>query len=82
MCVFLVRFLFCPQTAAPGKNSGIFPEISKDDLIAFLHAPTIQLLSDKDGICTYCDHTLDDTHLITFEFSELFDDLCYLSIDG
>ena len=64
------------------KNSGIFPEISKDGLIASLHAPTIQLLSDKDGICTYCDHTLDDTHLITFEFSELFDDLCYLSIDG
>ena len=63
-------------------NSGIFPDLSRDTLIASLNKPTIQLLSDHDGVCTYCNHTLDDIHIITFEFSALFDDLCYFSIDG
>ena len=64
------------------SNSGIIPSVSKDTLIASLNMPTIQLLSDKDGACTYCDHALDDMHIITFEFSALFDDFCYLSVDG
>ena len=63
-------------------NRGIFPDLSQDTLIASLNKPTIQLLSDHDGVCTYYNHTLDDIHIITFEFSSLFDDLCYFSIDG
>lgn len=64
------------------NECGFFTNISKDRLMVSLNTPTIQLLSDKDGACTYCNHTLDDMHIITFEFSALFDDLCYLSIDG
>lgn len=64
------------------RDSGIFPTISKDSLMASLNMPTIQLLSDQDAACAYYDHALDDTHIITFEFSALFDDLCYLSVDG
>ena len=64
------------------SECGFFPNVSKETLIVSLNTPTIQLLSDKDGACTYCNHTLDDMHIITFEFSALFDDLCYLSIDG
>lgn len=64
------------------NDSGIFPIVSKESLIASLNTPSIQLLSDKDGACTYFNHTLDDMHIITFEFSALFDDLCYLTIDG
>ena len=63
-------------------SSGIFPGISKDTLMSSLNMPTIQLLSDHDGACTYYDHALDDTHILTFEFSALFDNFCYLSVDG
>lgn len=73
---------FMLEDEAFDSNCGIFPVVSKKGLIASLNTPTIQLLSDKDGACTYCNHTLDDMHIITFEFSALFDDLCYLSIDG
>ena len=73
---------FMLENEAFNCKSGIFPNISKDTLIVSLNKPTIQLLSDKDGACTYCNHTLDDMHIITFEFSALFDGLCYLSIDG
>ena len=64
------------------SECGFFPNVSKDMLIASLNTPSIQLLSDKDGACTYCNHTLDNVHIITFEFSALFEELCYLSIDG
>ena len=64
------------------SECGFFPNVSKNMLITSLNSPTIQLLSDKDGACTYCNHTLDDMHIITFEFSALFDDLCFLSVDG
>lgn len=73
---------FMLEDEAFDNDSGIFPDVSKERLITSLNTPTIQLLSDKDGACTYCNHTLDDMHIITFEFSALFDDLCYLSIDG
>lgn len=73
---------FMLEDEAFDSESGFFPNVSKETLIASLNTPTIQLLSDKDGACTYCNHTLDDMHIITFEFSALFDDLCYFAIDG
>lgn len=73
---------FMLEDEAFDNECGFFSNVSKETLTASLNTPTIQLLSDKDGACTYCNHTLDDMHIITFEFSALFDDLCYFAIDG
>ena len=64
------------------SDDGIFPHQNKETVLSSLGTPSILLLSNNDGQCSYCNHTLDDTHIISFEFSDIFDDLYDLSIVG
>ena len=64
------------------RDDGIFPDQNKETLLPALGTPSILLLSNNDGQCSYCNQTLDDTHIISFEFSDIFDDLYDLTIEG
>lgn len=64
------------------RDDGIFPNQNKETLLPALGAPSIFILSNQDGQCSYCNHTLDDTHIISFEFSDIFDNLYDLTMEG
>lgn len=56
-----------------------FGEFTPGELIEALGAPCIDL--DRETI-SYLEHSLDDTHIIEFEYSGLLEEFSYLSIDG
>lgn len=53
---------------------------SVDELISKLGKPQIYI---DNGQAVYCDHELDQTHIISFEFlADDFSNIHYISIDG
>lgn len=59
--------------------SDLFGELSAEKIIRSLGKPVIYLDS---SLVTYPEQTLDDIHIIEFEFDGLLDEFSYLSIDG
>lgn len=62
--------------------TSFYPNISLDVLINSLKEPEIRILDNNSGVLSYCNHTLDNEHVISLEFKGLFEELYYLSIDG
>ena len=56
-----------------------FGEMSSETLIQSLGAPLSDLGRET---VTYLEHTLDDVHIIEFEYAGILDELFYLTIDG
>lgn len=54
----------------------------KKELIEKLNAPTIRIINENEATISYCNHTLDKTHIISFEFMGIFNQMAYLIIDG
>jgi len=53
---------------------------SAEEVKSKLGRPVIE---PERGVATYCDHQLDDTHIISFEFEgSSFDKIFYVAIDG
>lgn len=68
-------------------EDGEFGGITTEQLKSSLNKPEIRLLAGNDripktGVCTYCNQTLDDEHIFSFEFVNVFEDLDYFTIDG
>lgn len=59
-----------------------YPNITLDMLISSLKKPQIRIMDSNSGVLSYCNHTLDNEHIISLEFKGLFEELYYLSIDG
>ena len=58
----------------------IFGVQSVEQVIEQLGQPTIDA---ENGIITYCEHTMDDVHIITVEFADdNFSEVQFVSIDG
>lgn len=58
----------------------MYGEISKEEVSQKLGKPIIDYMN---GTVTYCEQSLDDIHIFTFEFLDKeFKDLQYFSIDG
>ena len=58
---------------------GFFGKLDKAELPKALGRPRIDLDASE---VSYCGHTLDETHIISFEFSDGFETLENLAIDG
>ena len=59
--------------------SDFFGPLSVEKLIQSLGTPLVNLSNNS---ITYLEQTLDDTHIISFEFTGLLDKFFYLNIDG
>lgn len=57
----------------------IYGEIDKDKLPEMLGKPTIDLRTQQ---IMYIEQTLDDIHIIQFEYGDDFEEFYYFSIDG
>lgn len=63
-------------------NEGIsdfYGEFMPQEIINSLGKPTVDL---ERCLVSYYEHTLDDVHIIEFEYDGLLDELFYLNIDG
>jgi len=58
---------------------GFYGKLDKTELPRLLGRPQIDLDTSQ---VAYCEHTLDETHVIGFEFYDDFETLENLSIDG
>ncbi len=56
--------------------------MTEEELIESLGTPIIQIINENEGTLTYWNQSLDDEHIILFEFIGKFDELLNLSIDG
>lgn len=56
--------------------------ISIDELVNKLNNPIIRIINENYANISYCNQTLDNIHIISFEFIGVFEKLAYLSIDG
>jgi hypothetical protein len=68
-------------------EDGEFDCVTEEQLKTSLNKPEIRLLAGNDripktGVCTYCNQTLDDEHIFSFEFVNVFEDLDYFTIEG
>ena len=68
-------------------EDGEFDCVTEEQLKTSLNKPEIRLLVGNDripktGVCTYCNQTLDDEHIFSFEFVNVFEDLDYFTIEG
>lgn len=59
--------------------SDFFGELTPDKIIESLGTPTIDL---ERFLVTYLEHTLDEVHIIEFEYDGILDEFFYLNIDG
>ena len=57
----------------------IYGEVDKDKLPQLLGKPTINLSTFQ---IMYLEQTLDDSHIIEFEYGDDFEEFFYFSIDG
>ncbi len=57
----------------------VYGELDAEQIIDSLGAPLVDL--DRE-LVVYLEHTLDEEHIIEFEFSGILDELFYLNIDG
>ena len=60
----------------------VYGPLAPDALADRLGPPSVLLLDGRLGQITYCRSTLDAVHIIGLEFSGVFEELFYLSIDG
>lgn len=58
-----------------------FPDESVDTIMEKLHLPSIRI-DNSGGILTFCDHELDEDHIIDVEFNGLMDSFSSVEIDG
>lgn len=56
-----------------------YGELTPQEIIDSLGTPIIDL---ERCVVAYCEHTLDDEHVIEFEYDGILDELFYLSING
>ena len=66
------------------KDEGIrifFNNPSKERIIVGLKQPKLRIFNST-GVLTYCDHDLDDIHIIDLEFDGVLENFLYVSIDG
>lgn len=56
--------------------------ITSNELVNLLDIPNIRIMNENQASITYCNHKLDKTHIISFEFIGIFEKFAYLSIDG
>lgn len=56
--------------------------IKLNKLVNLLDIPNIRIMNENQASITYCNHKLDKTHIISFEFIGIFEKFAYLSIDG
>lgn len=56
--------------------------ITLNELVNLLDIPNIRIMNENHASITYCNHKLDKTHIISFEFIGIFEKFAYLSIDG
>lgn len=56
-----------------------YGELTPQEIIDSLGTPIIDL---ERYVVAYCEHTLDDEHVIEFEYDGILDELFYLSING
>jgi hypothetical protein len=59
--------------------------IAENEITEKLHEPSIKIFSwngNFDGMITYCNHELDEDHLIDVEFSGVLEEFDSVSIDG
>ena len=59
--------------------------VAENEIPEKLHEPTIRIFSWDgifDGVITYCNHKLDETHLIDVEFSGVLEKFDSVGIDG
>lgn len=59
-----------------------FDDVKKDEMSEKLHAPSIRILDENEGVISYCNHDYDDTHIIDIEFSGILEDFSNVAIDG
>lgn len=59
--------------------TSFYGDMSEDALMNALGKPTINL---DNGLMTYCEHTLDDSHVIDVEFDGIFEEIIEVRIDG
>lgn len=57
-------------------------DLTQNDILEKLNKPIIRIINENSGTVTYCNHTLDNTHIISFEFIGKFEKMAYLCIDG
>ena len=58
-----------------------YGNIGKEELTKSLNLPKIRVFPGY-GVIEYLNHTLDDEHIISLEFTNVFENLSYLAIDG
>lgn len=59
-----------------------YGNFDESELIKLLKKPTIRIIRENEGVLSYCNHRLDDEHIISFEFLGDFSKMAYLTIDG
>lgn len=58
-----------------------YPKVSIEEIIHKLHLPVLRV-GPNDGILTYCNHELDDEHLLDLEFGGILETFFSVSVDG
>ena len=58
-----------------------YGNIGKEELTRSLNLPKIRVFPGY-GVIEYLKHTLDDEHIISLEFTNIFENLSYLAIEG
>ncbi len=59
-----------------------YPEETVDSIIKKLNLPILNMWRTGGGMLTYCNHEIDQDHLIDIEFTGVMDSFDYVSIDG
>lgn len=58
-----------------------YDDISMNEIITKLHEPEI-IIDETGGVLSYCNHELDEDHIIDLEFGGILESFYYVSIDG
>lgn len=70
--------LYCKESAC---FKMCYPKVSIEEIIHKLHLPVLRV-GPNDGILTYCNHELDDEHLLDLEFGGILETFFSVSVDG
>ena len=63
------------------SDTGMFKGVNKKILKKSLNSPTIRIISEDLCEISYLNHTLDDTTIISFQFSGVYERMMYLTFD-
>ena len=70
--------IFCKESET---FQACYPEETVNTILNKLHLPILKV-DAKGGMFTYCDHEMDDDHLIDIEFTGVMDSFSSVGIDG